>query len=386
MRRWVPRPIDLALATVLTVATQVELWLAPPDAPIGAIATSMAVGTLAVAWHRVAPMAALVVGLTGLVVVPSSFGIDPANWFGWFVTALLLMVSAGYHARRPLVALAVAFALLALSIVLQKGIVIEDVVYVWLLAGGAWLGGRTVAGRTARAELSEQRAAAAEQQAQWRAAAAVAEERLRIAREMHDVVSHSLSVMTLHVSGVRRLLRPDQEAERAALETAERTGRESIAEMHRMLGVLRAPDTDAPAPGLARLPELLEPARAAGLQVDCTVTGDVGDLPPGVDLAAYRIVQEAVTNVLRHAHAGRVECSVDYRDGVLELRVTDDGRGGTPTPGGGHGLVGMRERAALYGGTVEAGPVAGGFAVHAVLPVPAGEPVAEPVRTPEDAR
>ena len=110
------------------------------------------------------------------------------------------------------VALAVAFALLALSIVLQKGVVIEDVVYVWLLAGGAWLGGRTVAGRTARAELSEQRAAAAEQQAQWRAAAAVAEERLRIAREMHDVVSHSLSVMTLHVSGLRRLLRPDQEA------------------------------------------------------------------------------------------------------------------------------------------------------------------------------
>src|SRR5688572_23834145 len=181
MRRWVPRPIDLALAAVLTVATQVELWLSPPDAPFGAIAASMAVGTAAVAWHRVQPMATLVVGLTGLVVVPGSFGIDPANWFGWFVTAIFLMASVGYHARRPLVALAVAFALLALSVVLQKGLVTEDVIYVWLLAGGAWLGGRTVAGRTARAELSEQRAVAAEQQAQWRAAAAVAEERLRIA-------------------------------------------------------------------------------------------------------------------------------------------------------------------------------------------------------------
>jgi signal transduction histidine kinase len=385
MRRWVPRPIDLALAAVLTVATQVELWLAPPDAPMGAIAISLAIGTSVVGWHRVLPMTTLVVGLTGLVVVPSSFGIDPASWFGWFVTAIVLLVSAGFHARRPLVALAVAFALLALSIVLQKGLVIEDVVYVWLLAGGAWLGGRTVAGRTVRAELSEQRAAAAEQQAQWRAAAAVAEERLRIAREMHDVVSHGPSVMTLHVGGVRRLLRPDQVAERAALETAERTGREAIAEMHRMLGVLRTPESDAPAPGLARLPELLEPARAAGLQVHSTVTGELGTLPPGVDLAAYRIVQEAVTNVLRHANARRLECAATYGNGLLELRIADDGAGGAPA-GGGHGLVGMRERAALYGGTVEAGPGEGGFVVHAVLPVPADAPVSEPVPTAEDAR
>lgn len=381
MRRWVPRPIDLALAAVLTAATQVELSLAPPDAPFAAIAVSLAVGTAAVGWHRILPMTALVVGLTGLVVVPGWFGIDPASWFGWFVTAIVLLVSAGYHARRPLVALAVAFALLALSIVLQKGPVIEDVVYVWLLAGGSWLGGRTVAGRTLRAELSEQRAAAAEQQASWRAAAAVAEERLRIAREMHDVVSHSLSVMTLHVSGVRRLLRADQVEERTALETAERTGRESIAEMHRMLGVLRGPETGTPSPGLARLPELLEPARAAGLQVDCAIAGDIGELPPGVDLAAYRIVQEALTNVLRHADARRVVCAVEVRDHVLELRVTDDGRGGVPGSGGGHGLVGMRERAALYDGTVEAGPTATGFEVRAVLPVPSSME-----REPEDAR
>ena len=386
MRRWVPRPIDLAAAAVLTVATQVELWvLGAPDHAV-AVAASLAVGTAAFAWHRVAPMAAVVVGITGLAVVPGAFGVDPAALFGWFVTALALMASAGYHARRPVVALVVALALWALSVVVQKGFVPADIVFAWVLAGAAWVAGRALAGRTALAELSEQRALAAEQQAQWRAAAAVAEERLRIAREMHDVVSHSLSVMTLHVSGVRRLLRPDQVAERAALETAERTGRESIAEMHRMLGVLRAPETDAPAPGLSRLPELLEPARAAGLQVDCTMVGDVGELPPGVDLAAYRIVQEAITNVLRHAHARRVDCSVQYRDGVLELRVTDDGRGGTLVSGSGHGVVGMRERAALYGGTVEAGPVTGGFAVHAVLPVPTDQSAAEPVRTPEDAR
>jgi len=386
MRRWVPRPIDLAAAAVLTVATQVETWVLGGTDNAVAVAVSLAIGTAAFAWHRVAPMAALVVGITGLAVVPGALGVEPEAFFGWFVTALALMASAGYHARRPVVALVVALALWAASVVAEKGFVPADIVFAWLLGGGAWVAGRALAGRTALAELSEQRALAAEQQAQWRAAAAVAEERLRIAREMHDVVSHSLSIMTLHVSGVRRLLRPEQEAERAALETAERTGRESIAEMHRMLGVLRAPETDAPAPGLARLTELLEPARAAGLEVDCSVVGDVGELPPGVDLTAYRIVQEAVTNVLRHAHARRVECSVQYRDGVLELRVTDDGRGGTPKSGGGHGLVGMRERAALYGGTVEAGPVPGGFAVHAVLRVPSHDPVAEPLRTPEDAR
>jgi signal transduction histidine kinase len=377
MRRWVPRPIDLAVATVLTVATQVEVWLLPPQGvALEPVAAAFAVGTIAFAWHRVAPLAALTVGLAALAIVPAAYGLDAADWFGWFITAIALIVSAGFHARRPLAALAVAFGVLGLSIVLQKGPILADILFVWILSGGAWLAGRTIAGRTARAELSEQRAAAAEQQAQWRAAAAVAEERLRIAREMHDVVSHSLSVMTLHVSGVRRLLRPDQVEERAALETAERTGRESIAEMHRMLGVLRAPDSDAPAPGLARLTELFEPARAAGLQVECTVTGDVADLPPGVDLTAYRIVQEAVTNVLRHAHARRVVCSVDLRDDILSLRVTDDGRGGPPSAGG-HGLVGMRERAALYGGTVEAGPVSVGFKVHAVLPVPADRSVPE---------
>ena len=379
MRRWVPRPIDLAVAAVLTVATQVEIWLLDPEGvPLGAVAASFAVGTLAFAWHRVAPLAALTVGLTGLTVVPGALGVDPAVAFGWFVTAFALLTSAGYHARRPVLALVIALGLLALSIVLQKGAALADVLYAWLLAGGFWLAGRVIAGRTLRAELSEARAVAAEQQAQWRAAAAVAEERLRIAREMHDVVSHSISVMTLHVSGVRRLLRPDQAAERDALETVERTGRESLAEMHRMLGVLRGPEPadDSPAPGLARLPQLLERARAGGLQAELAITGQVRPLPPGVDLAAYRIVQEAITNVLRHAAASRIDCTVDYGATAVDLRVADDGPGTGAPRAGGHGLVGMRERAAVYGGTVETGPrPAGGWVVHAVLPAQEPAPV-----------
>jgi signal transduction histidine kinase len=380
MRRWVPRPIDLAAAAVLTVASQVEFWaLSPSGVPMAPVAASLAVGTAAIAWHRLAPLTALTVGITGLAVVPGALGVDPASVFGWFVAALFLMASAGYHARRPVVALAVSFGLWAASIVLQKGFVPADILFAWLLTGAAWIAGRALAGRTLRAELSEQRAAVAEQQAQWRAAAAVAEERLRIAREMHDVVSHSVSVMTLYVSGVRRLLRPDQERERAALEAVERTGRESLAEMHRMLGVLRGPEIpeDSPAPGLARLPELLEPARATGLRAELTVTGEVRPLPPGVELAAYRIVQEAVTNVLRHAAATRVDCAVEYGPAAVDLRVVDDGRGG-PALRQGHGLVGMRERAAAYGGTVEAGPFpAGGWVVRAVLPLEASVPVGQ---------
>lgn len=147
--------------------------------------------------------------------------------------------------------------------------------------------------------------------------------------------------------------------------------------MHRMLGVLRAPDTGepTPAPGLARIGELLDPARAVGMRAVLSVTGEVRPLPAGVELAAYRIVQEAVTNVLRHAAAGRVECAVDYGRAAVELRVVDDGEGqGTPGSDG-QGHVGMRERAALYGGKVETAPrPGGGYSVHAILPVP--EPAA----------
>ena len=373
MRRWVPRPIDLAAAGVLTAATQVEFWLlAPRGVPLGAVAASFAVGTLVFAWHRTAPLTALTIGLTGLAVVPGALGVDPAVSFGWFVTAFALLASVGYHSRRPLLALAVALFLLALSVVLQKGWAFDDVLFAWLLATGLWLAGRAVADRTVRAESSEHRAALAEERARWQAAAAVAEERLRIAREMHDVVAHSVSVMTLHASGVRRLLRADQVAEREALETVERTGRESLAEMHRMLGVLRgpAPADDPPAPVLGRLPELLEPARSAGLQVELTVHGEVGPLPAGIELAAYRIVQEAITNVLRHAAAGRIDITLDYGPTALELTVLDDGSGAAAQRPGGHGLVGMRERAAVYGGSVEHGRRDGGYAVHAVLPVP----------------
>ncbi|MEV4620804.1 histidine kinase [Asanoa sp. NPDC049573] len=373
MQRWTPRRGDMVAAAVFTVGTQAEVWAgAVAGSPRPLLAATCLVGTVATAWHRIAPMAVLVIVLTALAVAPGALGADANAGFAWFVAALAVIVSAAYHARRPVVALAVTLGLLTGTVVLETGPVIADIAYACLLGTGGWLAGRTIASRTLRAELSEQRAALAEQEAQWRAGAAVIDERLRIARELHDVIGHSISVMTLHVGGVRRLLGPEHSEQRAALEAVERTGRETLAEVQRLLGVLRGfqLDDSVPAPGLAGAADLLEPARAAGICAQLTVSGDVRPLPAGLDLAAYRIVQEAVTNVLRHAAASRIDCSIEYGPAALELLVVDDGttRGGTGRDG--HGHIGMRERAALYGGTINLGPRAGGgYAVHVVLPI-----------------
>ena len=223
------------------------------------------------------------------------------------------------------------------------------------------------------ADEAKERAARAEREREERAHAAVTEERARIARELHDVVGHSVSVMTVQASAVRRLLRPEQEREREALLIVERTGREALAEMRRMVGVLRRPEEGpalAPQPSLEHVERLVEQAREAGLSVELLVEGDPQPLPAGVDLTAYRLVQEGLTNALKHAQAERAQVVVRYGDGDLEVTVSDDGRGAGSGEGGGHGLVGMHERVAVYGGELEAGPrEEGGYRLRAKLPV-----------------
>jgi len=180
-------------------------------------------------------------------------------------------------------------------------------------------------------------------------------------------------VMTVQASAVRRRLKPDQEQEREALEIVEQTGREALAEMRRLVGVLRRPEEApalAPQPSLEHLDRLVSQARESGLPVELTVEGDPSQLPPGVDLTAYRLVQEGLTNTIKHARASRADVLVRYEDGAVEISVVDDGDGGGDGGGGGHGLVGMRERVAVYGGEIEAGPRAeGGYALRARLPV-----------------
>ena len=220
--------------------------------------------------------------------------------------------------------------------------------------------------------LLSKRARAA-REAEARAASAVAAERARLARELHDIVGHSVSVMTVQASAVRRLLQPEQEREREALLTVEQTGREALTEMRRLVGVLRRSE-DAPAlapqPGLEHVAKLVEQAREAGLATDLRVEGAVVELPAGIDLTAYRLVQEGLTNTLKHAEATRAEVLVRYDDGRVELVIRDDGCGSGSASGGGHGLVGMRERVAVCGGDFHAGPRSGGgYELRASLPV-----------------
>jgi signal transduction histidine kinase len=223
------------------------------------------------------------------------------------------------------------------------------------------------------AEEAKERAVRAEQERVERARLAVADERTRLARELHDVVGHSVSVMTVQASAVRRLLEPDQDKERQALLVVEQTGREALAEMRRMVGVLRRPEEApalAPEASLEYLDQLVANTREAGLPVEVRIEGTPTQLPAGVDATAYRIVQEALTNAVKHAQADHAEVVVRYANGAVELIVSDDGCGNGDGGGSGHGLVGMRERVSAYGGELEAGPTTrGGFRLRATLPV-----------------
>ena len=244
---------------------------------------------------------------------------------------------------------------------------------------GAWAIGRSVRAPRLYARHLEERAEQLERTHQAEMRAAVAEERGQIARELHDVVAHHVSVMTVQAAGARRTLARNPDRSREALEAIEATGRSALAEMRRIVGVLRGPD-DAPGasgrspqPGLADLPELVEQLAAVGLPVDVRIDGSPRDLPLGVDLTAYRVVQEALTNTLKHAAASHADVTLRYSPRELVVDVVDDGRGKTDGPDGrrpGLGLLGMRERLALYGGDLEAvGRSDQGFRVLARIPL-----------------
>ena len=201
---------------------------------------------------------------------------------------------------------------------------------------------------------------------------AAAEERARIARELHDVVAHSVSVMVVQAQAADRVLEGDEPAARELLGSIETTGRQALSELRRLLGLLRrfeAADL-APQPSLRHLDGLVAQVRDAGLPVELVVHGEPPPLPPGVDLSAYRIVQEGLTNALKHAGRAHARVVVRYTPGEIQLEVADDGAGNGVGAAAGHGLAGMRERVAMYGGELESGPGAtGGYVLRARLPV-----------------
>jgi signal transduction histidine kinase len=250
---------------------------------------------------------------------------------------------------------------------------VGDFVFIPLRFVVAWVAGYALRERAEQVEAAEERAAQAEREREAAARVAVAEERARIARELHDIVAHAVSVMVLQVGAVRHRL-PDALAEdRDALRGVERAGRTALAEMRRLLAAMRSDGDEAeliPQPGLDGLDSLLGEIGRAGLPVELHVDGKPFRLPRGVDLSAYRIVQEGLTNALKHAHASDVDVTVRYRPDELEIEVRDNGAGSSKSDGLGHGLVGVRERVKIYGGEMTASTAPeGGFVLSTRLPI-----------------
>jgi signal transduction histidine kinase len=278
-------------------------------------------------------------------------------------------------ARKAGIGLAVILASTAILVTQIPGHTTAEVFFIPLDFAICWFAGFVLRESADQTEAAESRATVAEQVREADALRAVIEERTRIARELHDIVGHSVSVMTVQTSGVRRLLRREQEQEREALLAVERTGREALAEMRRVVGALRDPEGGpalAPQPSLSRIDTLVAHARETGLPVDLEIEGEPVPLPAGVDLTAYRLVQEGLTNTIKHASAKHADVRVRYDGDHVEIEVSDDGRrvDGRPPSTARHGLVGMRERVAIYGGELEAGARAeGGYRLRARLPV-----------------
>jgi signal transduction histidine kinase len=258
------------------------------------------------------------------------------------------------------------------------GAPVAELVFVPIEFAISWLAGYALRERSFQAEAAEVRATMAERERDAAARIAVAEERARIARELHDIVAHAVSVMVLQVGAVRHKL-PDALAEdRDALRGVERAGRTALAEMRRLLAAMRRDGDEAelvPQPGLDGLDALLAEIGRAGLPVELHVDGDPFPLPRGVELSAYRIVQEGLTNALKHAHASNADVTVRYRPDEVEIEVRDNGRGSATSDGLGHGLIGVRERVKIYGGEMTAGSENGhGFVLNTRLPLAGDEP------------
>ncbi len=253
-----------------------------------------------------------------------------------------------------------------------------ELFFIPLLFGIGWLAGFALRERAEQAEAAEARATQAERAREAAARVAVAEERARIARELHDIVAHAVSVMVLQVGAVRHKLPAELAEDSDALRGVEQTGRTALAEMRRLLAAMRLHGDDVeltPQPGLDRLDSLVEEVSRAGLPVRLHVEGEPSPLPRAVDLSAYRIVQEGLTNALKHARATRADVTVRYRPGEVQIDVRDDGIGTATSDDLGHGLVGVRERVKIYGGEMTAGTAnGGGFVLSARLPLGGDRP------------
>jgi signal transduction histidine kinase len=364
-----PFAADAAVAVALAAFVLQDIWGSGDyfTAPKAVYVPAALLMTLPLAFRRRAPLTVAVVVMGALVGEALAVGTAPipdSQLVGW----LLAIYTVAAHCDRTAAAIGGALSLAA-------GLVwmgLDDFLFPLVVFGGAWVAGRLVRQRQVYAEAVEERAAALEREREANVRAAAAEERARIARELHDLLSHSVSVMVVQAAAERSALGTERAAPAQALESIERTGRQALSEMRRLFSLLRsgAPAEFAPQPTLAELDGLVARVRETGLRVELRIDGEPEGVPPDVALCAYRIVQEALTNVVKHAGPARASVVVRYAGDSVELEVVDDGRGASGRSNDGHGLAGMRERVALYGGEFDAGQRnGGGFAVRARLPL-----------------
>jgi signal transduction histidine kinase len=361
-----PLRLDRALALVLTVGAEVEIWFGSgvSDHRLG-VAVITPFLTVPIAFRRIYP---LLVG----TLVPMIAAIEFAVWRG---PNLIVQPIANFCALYALTVwtssrrFAIGFALVMATILataVGKATLHQAVGFAAVEAAVMLLVRRVIGDRDRRARIAERERDVAAREA-------VVEERARIARELHDVIAHHVSMIVLQAGAERRVLGDANASTREVLETVEQSGRSALTETRRLLGMLRGDANEplAPQPGLGDVPTLVGQLRDAGLPVELAIEGERRELPVGIELSAYRIIQEALTNSLKHAGNAQASVHVRYGPDSLELEIADDGAGESSRAlGGGHGLVGMRERVALYGGRFDAsrGP-GGGFAVRVVLPI-----------------
>ncbi len=389
-----PLIVDTALALGLTAVSLATLAAGAGDlgALSGLTIAFLLLQTLPLAVRRIAPVPVFFVTF-GALLAHAAVAIGTLSAPIGSLIALFTVADRIDRRRSALLALAAGASiavLIATRVGLQAGL--SGTIQTELSIGAAWLLGTWSKDRRAYVAALHERARLLEREREERAARAVADERDRIARELHDVVTHHVSVIVIQAGAGLRALDKRPDDSRQALQAIDATGRQALTDMRRMLGILGAPDgtataagapamgtlgetPNAPMPGLDRLGELLEQLRRAGVPVELAVVGEPRPLDPGIELSAYRIVQEALTNTLKHARGATSR--VELRYGTAELGVTITDRGGQGTRGlgvegaTGRGLIGMRERVAVFGGRFEAGRHGDGFRVSATLPLPA---------------
>ena len=360
--------MDVAIAAAFVAFTVAEALAVPEDQPwwravVGGLAAAL------LAWRRQAPI------LVATLVVLVNIATNPEAQFSTLLSLVLVCFTVGYETRAPRSYVGLAVVLLPfIGASAIHDFEVSDLAAALVFFVGPWTVGVATRERAERADEAVARAERLERDRELEAARVAQEERTRIARELHDIVSHSISVVTIQTQAVRRRLGPDHAREAEDLAAVEATAREALAEMRRLFGVLRTDGETAslaPQPGLSELGRLVEQTSTGDLSATLRVEGDPVELSPGLDLAAYRIAQEGLTNALRHSGARHATVTLRWSPTRLDVEVEDDGRGlRDGSSSGGHGLVGIRERVALYGGTVRLEPVAaGGTRLAATLPL-----------------